>query len=68
MFRYRGHYTDATGDPVALDVHMRAHAHVEDHIKRLKDSGASGFPFTDISANRAWLAVVTFNDSLVRWF
>ena len=68
MFRYWGHYTDATGDPVALDVHMRAHAHVEDHIKRLKDSGASRFPFTDINANRAWLAVVTFADSLVRWF
>src|SRR5918996_6106771 len=38
MFRYWGHYTDAAGDPVALDVHMRAH--VEDHIRRLKDSGA----------------------------
>ena len=68
MFRYWGHYTDATGDPVALDVHMRAHAHVEDNIKRLKESGASRFPFTDINANRAWLAIVTFADSLVRWF
>ena len=46
----------------------RAHAHVEDHIKRLKESGANRFPFTDINANRAWLAVVTFADSLVRWF
>jgi hypothetical protein len=68
MFRYWGHYTDATGDPVDLDVHMRAHAHVEDHIRRLKDSGADRFPFTDIDANRAWLAVVCFADSLVRWF
>lgn len=68
MFRYWGHYTDAEGDPVTLDVHMRAHAHVEDHIRRLKDSGAQRFPFTDINANRAWLAVVTFADSLVRWF
>ena len=68
MFRYWGHYTDASGDPVALDVHMRAHAHVEDHIKRLKESGANRFPFTDINANRAWLAVVAFADSLVRWF
>ncbi len=25
-FRYWGHYTDAQGDPVELDVHMRAHA------------------------------------------
>lgn len=68
MFRYWGHYTDAAGDPVDLDVHMRAHAHVEDHIRRLKDSGASRFPFVDIDANRAWLAVVCFADALVRWF
>jgi hypothetical protein len=68
LFRYWGHYTDAAGDPVALDVHMRAHAHVEDHIRRLKDSGADRFPFVDIDANRAWLAVVCFADALVRWF
>jgi hypothetical protein len=43
MYRYWGHYTDAAGDPVALDVHMRAHAHVEDNIRRLKDSGAQRF-------------------------
>jgi len=67
-FRYWGHYTDAAGDPVALDVHMRAHAHVEDHIRRLKDSGAGRFPFTDLDANRAWLATVCFADGLVRWF
>ena len=68
MFRYWGHYTDDAGDPVDLDVHMRAHAHVEDNIRRLKDSGAQRFPFTDIDANRAWLAVVCFADGLVRWF
>ncbi len=68
MYRYWGHYTDATGHPVDLDVHMRAHAHVEDNIRRLKDSGAHRFPFTDIDANRAWLAVVCFADALVRWF
>src|SRR5204863_8073049 len=68
MFRYWGHYTDAAGDPVIMDVHMRAHAHVEDHIRRLKDPGATRFPLTDIDANRAWLAVVCFADALVRWF
>jgi hypothetical protein len=68
MFRYWGHYTDATGEPVDLDVHMRAHAHVEDNIRRLKDSGAQRFPFTDFEANSAWLAVVCFADGLVRWF
>ena len=68
MFRYWGHYTDATGEAVDLDVHMRAHAHVEDNIRRLKDSGAQRFPFTDFEANSAWLAVVCFADGLVRWF
>jgi hypothetical protein len=49
-YRYWGHYTDAAGDPVAIDAHMRAHAHVEDHIRRLKDSGLERFPFTDLDA------------------
>ena len=42
---------------------MRAHAHVEDHISRLKDSGLCWFPFTSANTNRAWLA-----GDLVRWF
>jgi hypothetical protein len=67
-YRYWGHYTDAQGDPVALDVDMRAHAHVEDVICRLRDSGFERFPFTDLDANRAWLALVCFSDALVRWF
>jgi len=67
-FRYWGHYTDAAGDPVGLDVHMRAHARVEDHIRRLKVSGLERFPFCDLDANRAWMAVVCFGADLVRWF
>ncbi len=67
-YRYWGHYTDAAGEAVALDAHMRAHAHVEDHIRRLKDSGLERFPFTDLDANRTWLAVVCFGADLVRWF
>jgi len=68
MFRYWGHYTDTNLDPVAADVDMRGHARVEDNIRRLKDSGASRFPFTDLDANRAWLDTVCFADALVRWF
>lgn len=67
-FRYWGHYTDASGDPVALDVHMRGHARVEDHIRRLKASGLERFPFVDLDANRAWMALVCFGADLVRWF
>jgi hypothetical protein len=47
---------------------MRAHAHVEGHISRLKDSGLLRFPFVDLDANRAWMAVVCFAADLVRWF
>jgi hypothetical protein len=68
QFRYWGHYTDQAGDPAALDATMRAHAHVEDHIRRLKDSGLCRFPFTSLAANRAWLATVCFAADLVRWF
>ncbi|MGH9258888.1 MAG: IS1380 family transposase [Acidimicrobiales bacterium] len=67
-FRYWGHYTDQPGDPVTLDATMRAHAHVEDHIRRLKDSGLCRFPFRDLDANRAWLATVCFAADLVAWF
>ena len=67
-FRYWGHWTDQTGDPAALDATIRAHAHVEDHIGRLKDSGLCRFPFRDLDANRAWLATVCFAADLVRWF
>jgi hypothetical protein len=67
-YQFWGHYTDAPGDPVDLDAHMRAHAHVEDHIKRLKDSGGQRFPFTANAANAAWLAIVCLAEALVRWF
>jgi hypothetical protein len=43
-YRYWGHYTDEAGTPVALDTAMRAHARVEDHIRRLKASGLERFP------------------------
>jgi hypothetical protein len=68
QYRYWGHYTDATGDPVALDAHIRDHAHVEDHIKRLKDSGLERFPFTNLNANQAWMQIVCLAHDLVRWF
>ena len=67
-FRYWGHYTDQAGGPVTLDAYMRAHAHVEDHIGGLIDSGLLWFPFVDHDANRAWLAVVCFAADLIRWF
>jgi hypothetical protein len=67
-YRYWGHYSDQDGDPVQLDLMMRAHAHVELHIQRLKDSGLLTFPFSDLEANRNWMATVMMAADLVRWF
>ena len=67
-YRYWGHYTDQDGDPVVLDAFMRAHAHVEEHISRLKDSGLCRFPFSSLEANRTWLFVVAMAADLLRWF
>lgn len=67
-YRYWGFYTDRDGDPRDLDLMMRAHAHVEQHIGRLKDSGLCRFPFTDFNANAAWMMTVGLAADLVRWF
>lgn len=67
-YRYWGHYTDQTGDPVTLDVEMRAHAHVENNIYRTQESGLRKFPFTNFDANCAWMLLVGMADALVRWF
>ena len=67
-YRFWGHYTDQDGDPAELDRKMRAHAHVEDHIGRLKDSGLERFPFTAWEANQAWLQTVMWATDLATWF
>ena len=67
-YRYWGFYTDRDGDPVTLDATMRAHAHVEQHIERLKDSGLLRFPFASFEANANWMMTVTMAADLVRWF
>ena len=67
-YRFWGHYTDQDGEPVELDRMMRAHAHVEDFIGRLKDAGLERFPFTDFEANQAWLQTVMWASDLVGWF
>ena len=67
-YRFWGHYTDQDGDPVELDRTMRAHAHVEDHIQRLKDSGLERFPFTAWEPNQAWLQTVMWAADLATWF
>ena len=47
---------------------MRAHAHVEQHIQRLKDAGLCRMPFTSFEANANWMMTVAISADLVRWF
>jgi hypothetical protein len=67
-YRYHGFYTDQDGDPAELDKMMREHAHVEQHIQRLKDSGLCRFPFRDFNANETWMMTVGLAADLVCWF
>ena len=67
-FRSWGFTTHQDGNPRNLDVTMRAHAHVEAHIRRLEDSGLTRFPFTDFEANATWMMTVALAAELVRWF
>ena len=67
-YRYWGFYTDQDGDPAELDRLMRAHAHCEAGIERLKESGLCRFPFTSFEANANWMAIVLLAHDLVRWF
>ena len=67
-YRYWGFWTDQDGDPRELDLTMRQHAHVENHIQRLKESGLTAMPFTKFEANAAWLFTVRLAGDLVRWF
>ena len=67
-YRYWGFYTDQDGDPVVLDATMRAHAHVEQHIARPKDSGLLRFPFASFEANANWMMTVAMAADLLRWF
>ena len=47
---------------------MRAHAHVEDNIKRLKDSGADRFPFRRHRRQPCLARRRRHGRRLVRWF
>ena len=67
-FRYWGFLTDTAGSPARVDTLMRRHAHIEDSIKRLKDSGLARMPFTAWNANQAWTAMSLIALALVSWF
>lgn len=67
-FRFQVVLTDQSGDPVAVEAAHRAHAHVEEHVKTLKDVGLARMPFTKASANRVWTLCCVLAQNLLRWF
>lgn len=68
-YRYWGHWTDHPSfTPQQADLDIRRHARVENHIARIKASGAKRFPFQSFRANQAWLLAVVLADALVLWF
>ena len=67
-YRYQGHWTDQAFTPPEADLDIRRHARCENHIARIKDSGAQRFPFQPFGANQAWLLAVVLADTLVLWF
>jgi hypothetical protein len=59
--------TNATGDPVELELAHRRHGQVENRIKNLKDCGLERMPFTSFAANAAWLEMVLAAADLLAW-
>lgn len=67
-FRFQVVLTDQSGDPVTVEAAHRGHAHVEDHVKTLKDVGLARMPFTKAGANRIWTLCCLLAQNLLRWF
>ena len=60
---------DLPGDTaVEIDRLQREHAHVEENIKRLKETGLERFPFQDTARNKVWASMVGWAHTLCRWF
>jgi hypothetical protein len=57
-WRHQVIVTNQDGDPAAIEARHRAHAQVENRIKRLKDIGEARFPFTRLTSNAAWLQIM----------
>jgi len=57
--RFQCLITDQEGSDIAfLEARHRAHARVEDRIRRARECGLSNLPFRDFAANEVWLELV----------
>jgi hypothetical protein len=67
-WRYQCVATDTpTGQLGFLEARHRAHAHVEDRVKAVKQTGMSRFPSREFAINAAWLQLAITAADLIAW-
>ena len=63
----RGHRHPATGQLAHLEARHRAHAHVEDRVKAVKQTGMGRFPSREFAINAVWLQLALTAADLIAW-
>ena len=67
-WRYQAFATNTTtGALQFLEARHRAHARVEDRIRRAKDTDLGRLPSREYAINAAWLSAVAIAAELVAW-
>jgi hypothetical protein len=67
-WRYQCVATDTvTGQLAFLEARHRAHAHVEDRVKAVKQTGMGRFPSREFAINAVWLQLAITAADLIAW-
>jgi Transposase DDE domain group 1 len=67
-WRYQCVATDTpTGQLAFLEARHRAHAHVEDRVKAVKQTGMGRFPSREFAINTVWLQLAITAADLIAW-
>jgi hypothetical protein len=67
-WRYQCVATDTpTGQLAFLEARHRAHAHVEDRVKAVKQTGMGRFPSREFAINAVWLQLAMTAADLIAW-
>ena len=67
-WRYQCVATDTpTGQLAFLEARHRAHAHVEDRVKAVKQTGMGRFPSREFAINATWLQLAITAADLIAW-
>ena len=67
-WRYQCVATDTpTGQLAFLEARHRAHAHVEDRVKAIKQTGMGRFPSREFPINHVWLQLAMTAADLIAW-